>query len=81
MLQGVEATLYAALMSLSNAASGTGEVLGAALTALLGVTAHQFRNMSWLVLICTLCGFLPLPFLRLIPDNEKHAPLPTEEPL
>lgn len=81
LLQGVEATLYAALMSVSNAAGGAGDVFGAALTKLLGITAHEFGNMSWLVLICTLCGFLPLPFLRLIPDNEKHAPLPTEEPV
>ncbi|BDA45897.1 Folate-biopterin transporter 1, chloroplastic [Coccomyxa sp. Obi] len=79
--EGVEATLYAALMSVSNAASGAGDVFGAALTKLLGITAHEFSNMSWLVLVCTLCGFLPLPFLRLIPDNEKHAPLPTEEPV
>ncbi|CAL8470505.1 g10047 [Coccomyxa elongata] len=79
--EGVEATLYAALMSVSNAAGGAGDVFGAALTKLLGITAHKFSNMSWLVLVCTLCGFLPLPFLRLIPDNEKHALLPTEVPV
>jgi hypothetical protein len=77
----VEATLYAALMSISNAAGGAGELLGAALTKMLGITAHEFGNMSWLVLVCTLCGFLPLPFLRLIPDTQKHTPLPTEDPV
>lgn len=76
----MEATLYAALMSVANAAAGTGDVLGAALTKLLGITAHEFSGMPWLVLLCTLCSFLPLPFLRLIPVTEGHAPLPTSDP-
>lgn len=67
-MQGVEATLYAALMSISNAASGAGEVLGAGLTQLLGITAQEFGNMPWLVFLCTVSALFPIPFLRLIQD-------------
>ena len=78
-MQGVEATLYAALMSISNASGGVSELLGAALSKVLGITAHQFRNMTWLVLICTLSSLLPLPFLRLVPDINEHTALSTVE--
>lgn len=77
--QGVEATLYAALMSISNASSGVAELLGAALSKMLGITAHEFANMTWLVLICTLSSLLPLPFLRLVPDINEHTLVSTTE--
>ena len=77
--QGVEATLYAAMMSISNASGGISELLGAALSKLLGITAHEFANMTWLVLICTLSSLLPLPFLRLVPDISEHTLIPTVE--
>ena len=48
--QGVEATLYAALMSVANASYNTGELLGALVTQLLGITAPCFTNMPWLIL-------------------------------
>ena len=76
--QGVEATLYAALMSVANASYSTGELLGALATQLLGITATVFTNMLWLVLISAVCGLLPLPFLRFI--RSSYAAVPTEEP-
>ena len=75
----MEATLYAALMSISNASGGVSELLGASLSKLLGITAHEFANMAWLVLICTLSSLLPLPFLRLVPDISEHTAIPTTE--
>ena len=78
-MQGVEATLYAALMSISNASGGVSELLGAALSKMLGITAHDFANMTWLVLICTLSNLLPLPFLRLVPDISEHTVIPSVE--
>ena len=65
--EGVEATLFAVLMSVLNAASALGKALGAGLTAALGVTADNFRNLIWLVLICNLLALLPLVFIGLIP--------------
>ena len=79
LLQAIEATLYATLMSISNASGGVSEVLGAALSKILGITAHQFGNMSWLVLICTLSNLLSLPFLNLVPDINEHTALSSIE--
>ena len=68
--EGVEATLYAALMSLSNAGSGFGELVGAALTSRLGVTAHDFRGLPALV---ALCGAAHLVNLALLPLVGAHG--------
>ena len=65
--EGVEATLFASLMSVMNAASAVGDALGAGLTAALGVTADNFSNLIWLVLICNLLALLPLAFVHLLP--------------
>lgn len=71
--EGVEATLFASLMSVMNAASALGEALGAGLTAMLGVTADNFHNLIWLVLTCNLLALLPLAFIGLIPAGEVTA--------
>ena len=56
---GVEATLFAALMSVFNAGVVSG-ALGAALTSALGVTSENFDNLFWLVLVCNLSSLAPL---------------------
>jgi folate/biopterin transporter len=71
--EGVEATLFAALMSVFNAAGIASGAAGAALTAALhvgteGTSAADFRNLPLLVLICNLAGLLPLPFLWLLDE-------------
>ncbi|CAK9234396.1 unnamed protein product [Sphagnum troendelagicum] len=68
---GVEATLFATLMSISNGASVTGGFLGAGLTRLLGVTSNNFQNLALLVLLCHLSSLLPLPFLGLLPSETE----------
>ena len=78
-VQGVEATLYAALMSIANASGSVSELLGAALSKIMGITAHDFKNMAWLVLVCTLSSLLPLPFLGLVPDINEHTHVSTVE--
>lgn len=72
--QGVEATLYSALMSISNAAGGVGDLLGAGLTWALGITATQFDGLPALVAICALGGLLPLPLLRFVPHISAGQP-------
>ncbi|KAJ7565946.1 hypothetical protein O6H91_02G082500 [Diphasiastrum complanatum] len=67
---GVEATLFASLMSISNGAGVFGGALGAALTQLLGVTSESFSNLALLLVLCNLSSLLPLPFLRLLPEEE-----------
>ncbi|CAI7762818.1 unnamed protein product [Closterium sp. NIES-54] len=64
---GIEATLFATLMSVSNGASVFGGVMGAGLTNWLGVTSSDFTNLPTLIAICNFSSLLVLPFLNLLP--------------
>ena len=57
---GVEATLFAALMSVFNAGGVVSGILGAGVTSALGVTSENFENLFWLVLICNASSLAPL---------------------
>jgi BT1 family len=74
---GMEATLFATLMSISNGGSVAGGLLGAGLTQLLGVTKDNFNNLALLIVICNLSSLLPLPLLGLLPadgtDSDKKC--------
>ena len=70
--EGVEATLFAALMSVFNAGGAASGALGAALTSYLGVTAEDFTNLFWLVLICNLSSLMPLAGLRSLDEADKE---------
>jgi folate/biopterin transporter len=65
--QGVEATFFALLMSVTNLASLFSHELGAGLTYLLGVTETNFNNLWLLVIITNLSTLLPLPFINWLP--------------
>lgn len=77
--EGVEATLFATLMSILNSGSFVGTSLGAALTSLFGVTSENFDNMFALVSTCLLLSLTPLLFLGFVPsdltseEKEKEA--------
>jgi len=69
---GVEATLFAALMSVLNAGTAAGGAAGAALTAALGVTADDgFEGLPTLVAICVGASLLPLALLPLVPNDGE----------
>ncbi|KAM0924678.1 hypothetical protein ACQ4PT_004632 [Festuca glaucescens] len=70
---GVEATLFATLMSISNAGSVAGGLVGAGLTQFLGVTKDNFENLALLIAVCNLSSLLPLPLLGLLPDESPVA--------
>lgn len=80
---GVEATLFALLMSVVNLAGLLSHELGALLTHQLGVTETDFENLWLLVLLTNLTTLLPLPLLGLLPsasamqtvedDNKESA--------
>ncbi|NES81835.1 MAG: folate/biopterin family MFS transporter, partial [Moorea sp. SIO2B7] len=75
---GVEATLFALLMSIWNLSGLVSHELGALLTHLLEVTETNFENLWLLVLITNLSTLLPLPLLSWLPagdpkDMEKEA--------
>lgn len=60
---GVEAVLFATLMSLFNGASTVGTEVGALLTKALGVTEDNFDNLGLLTIICNLSSLYPLVFM------------------
>ena len=68
--KGVEATLFALLMSIWNLSGLLSHELGAVLTSWLGVTESNFDNMWLLVIITNLSTLLPLPFLGWLPSGD-----------
>ncbi|MEA5605817.1 folate/biopterin family MFS transporter [Nostoc sp. UHCC 0252] len=70
---GVEATLFALLMSVFNSAGTVSQALGALLTYWLGITATNFESLWLLVVITNLSTLLPLPFINWLPGAEEQA--------
>lgn len=66
---GVEATMFAILMSICNLAGILSHESGALLTHWLGVTDTNFDKLWLLVLITNLATLLPLPMLHWVPDT------------
>ncbi len=82
---GVEATLFALLMSVVNLAGLVSHELGALLTYLLGVTETNFDKLWLLVLVTNLSTLLPLIFLGWLPGSSEELPehrasIPAVEP-
>ena len=73
---GVEATLFALLMSILNLAGLLSHELGAVLTHWLGVTETEFGNLWLLVTLTNLSNLLPLPLLVLLPRTSSQGELP-----
>ncbi len=71
--EGVEATLFALLMSIWNLSGLLSHELGALLTAWLGVTENNFDRLWLLVTITNLSTLLPLPFLGWLPSGDPQA--------
>jgi folate/biopterin transporter len=71
---GMEATMYALIMSINNLGGVVGGQFGAAITLGLGITENNLDNFWILVLICNLSTVLPLVFIGWIPaDGEDHG--------
>ncbi len=68
---GVEATLFALLMSVVNLAGLLSHELGALLTHWLEVTETDFSHLWLLVLITNLTTLLPLPLLGMLPQTSS----------
>jgi folate/biopterin transporter len=80
---GIEASLFALLMSIWNLSGLVSQELGALLTHWLGVTETNFDHLWLLVVITNLSTLLPLPLLGWLPlddpQGEDYAKL-KEEP-
>ncbi|HBE20670.1 MAG TPA: folate/biopterin family MFS transporter [Cyanobacteria bacterium UBA11149] len=72
---GIEATLFALLMSIWNLSALVSQELGALLTHWLGVTETNFDNMWLLVVITNASSLLPLVFLKFLPVNDPQSEL------
>lgn len=70
---GVEATLFALLMSIVNLAGLVSHELGAILTHWLHVTETDFENLWLLVTITNFTTLLPLPLLFLLPRASASS--------
>lgn len=81
---GVEATLFALLMSVYNLAGAVSSELGALLTHWLGVDETHFDRLWLLVTIANLSTLLPLPLVGWLPQGDAtettsdHDGLPPE---
>ncbi|ESQ51794.1 hypothetical protein EUTSA_v10016461mg [Eutrema salsugineum] len=71
--EGMEATLFATLMSISNGGSVLGGLMGAGLTQVFGITRDSFGNLSTLIILCNLSSLLPLPLLGLLPEDSPDT--------
>ncbi|MBE9190755.1 folate/biopterin family MFS transporter [Gloeocapsopsis crepidinum LEGE 06123] len=71
---GVEATLFALLMSISNLGGLLSYQFGALLMHLMGITQTNFSNLWILVVIANVSTLLPLPFLSWLPATDATQP-------
>ena len=69
---GIEATLFAMLMSVLNLSGLVSKEGGAILTHLLGVTDTNFDKLWLLVLIANIGSMLPLIFINLLPKEDPQ---------
>ena len=69
---GIEATLFAMLMSVLNLSGLVSKEGGAILTHLLGVTDTNFDKLWLLVLIANVGSMLPLIFINLLPKENPQ---------
>ncbi|GAX82907.1 hypothetical protein CEUSTIGMA_g10333.t1 [Chlamydomonas eustigma] len=65
--QGAEATLYSTIYMVLNVFKGLASLLGTMLTYMMGITQTHFTGMTWLLIICNMCLFMPLPLLCWLP--------------
>jgi folate/biopterin transporter len=70
---GVEATLFALLMSVLNLAGLLSHEFGAVLTHWFGVTETNFDNLWLLVTVTNFSTLLPLPLLFLLPSTSSQG--------
>jgi len=68
--RGLEAAVYASVISVSNAGGMTSRLLGAGLARMFGIAMHDFRNLWALSLSCTVLSLTPLALLRWLPDTS-----------
>jgi folate/biopterin transporter len=75
---GIEATVFALLMSISNLAGILSHETGAMIMHWLGIQEEQFQALWILIVISNLTTLLPLPLLRWLPDADSSPTAKTQ---
>ncbi|MEL7035980.1 MAG: folate/biopterin family MFS transporter [Cyanobacteria bacterium J06592_8] len=70
---GIEATVFASLISVNNLAGLLSHEFGALLTHLLGVTEYQFDNLWLLIVVTNISTLLPLFFINWLPKGDVQT--------
>ncbi|XP_027931068.1 probable folate-biopterin transporter 4 isoform X2 [Vigna unguiculata] len=70
---GIEGTLFALFMSINNLGSTLGSFLGAGLASVLNIDSGSFDNLLLGIIIRSLCNFIPVAFLFLIPKEATGS--------
>lgn len=70
---GVEGTLYALLMSITNMGDVVSSEWGSLLTSMFGVTSTNFKNLWKLMLLCNLFDIIPLLSIKLVKGVSPTA--------
>eukprot|EP00668_Euglena_longa_P011701 GGOE01014116.1.p1 GENE.GGOE01014116.1~~GGOE01014116.1.p1 ORF type:complete len:564 (-),score=142.75 GGOE01014116.1:255-1946(-) len=70
---GLEGTLFALLMSISNLAGGLASYWGAAVCSLVGIGRDHYDNLWMAVVIRSVLVVVPVFFLFLIPKTDPQA--------
>ena len=61
---GVEGSLYALMMAISNLSGIIGNWLGTLIGYSLSISRTNFNNMGWFIILCSCCGLaIPLLFI------------------
>ncbi|MBE9042667.1 folate/biopterin family MFS transporter [Oscillatoriales cyanobacterium LEGE 11467] len=79
--KGVEATLFALLMSVTNLAGVISHEFGAVLMHWMAITPTNFENLWLLVLVTNLSTLVPLPFLGWLPNGSPEIEEPQSLPV
>ncbi|HEY9826795.1 MAG TPA: folate/biopterin family MFS transporter [Stenomitos sp.] len=78
--RGVEATMFAILMSICNLAGILSHESGALLTHWMGITETNFESLWVLVIVTNVATLLPLPLLYWVPDHTATLEESPEAP-
>lgn len=68
---GIEATLFALLMSIFNLGGAISREFGALIMHWLGITENNFDTLWLLVIITNLIALLPLLFIQFLPSEQE----------
>lgn len=72
---GIEGSLYAMMMAISNLSATLGSWFGTIVGYLFGVSRTNFNNLAWFILLCaTLEFFIPLFAIRKTPSASEDLP-------